>query len=56
MPSLQIKVDNLEKREEYLEAWIEINDMPSSGAWSDAISHQSLDEHITGAVDEMMEK
>ena len=31
IPPLQIKIDHPKKREEYLEALIEINDMPSSG-------------------------
>lgn len=39
---LQIKYDNLEKCEVYLEVLIEINDMSSWGA--DAMNHQSLDE------------
>lgn len=38
IPSLQIKVDNLQKREEYLEALDEINDMLSSGHESEAES------------------
>ena len=56
IPSLQIKVDNLQKREEYLETLDEINDMSSSGHEFEAMSHQTLDDDIVEAVDEMMER
>lgn len=39
----------------YLEALIEINDMPSSGDRLEVMSHQSLYEDIAIAVDEMMD-
>ena len=55
IPLLQIKVDNLQKHEEYLEVLDEINDMPSSGHESEAMSHQSLDEDIAEVVEEMMD-
>ena len=54
--SLQIKIDNPKKREEYLEALIEINDMPSSGDGFEVTSHQSLDKDIAKAVDKMMDR
>lgn len=54
--SLQIKVDNLRKREQYLEVLTEINNMPPSREGSKAMSHQSLDEDIAEAIDEMTDR
>lgn len=51
---LQIKYDNPEKCEIYLEVLIEINDNMSSWG-ADAMNHQSLDEDKGEHVDEMMD-
>lgn len=54
--SLQLKVDNIKKCEEYLNAIIEINDMPSSGIEAEAMIQRSLDEAVAKAIDEIMDK
>lgn len=56
IPSLQVKVGYPKTREVYLEALIGINDMPSSREGSEAMSHQSLNESIAEAVDEMIDR
>lgn len=53
-PLLQLKVNNIEKCEEYLDAIIEINDSPSSEVETEVIGHRSLDEGLAEAIDEMM--
>lgn len=53
---LQLKVNNIEKYEEYLDALIEINDMPSSEVKTEVIGHRSLDEGLAEAIDEMMDR
>lgn len=53
---IKIKMSIISTAKDSWQKTTKINDMPPSREWSKAMSHQSLDEDIVEAIDEMTDR